>query len=102
MVIVLFFRHRFYRDHCVPVGCSFVKDLSIFTRDLSKLIIVDNQIASFAFQIDNGIPIRSWVGDDDDRELLHLANFLENIAETEVRNRTEKGIIQKNNKTRQF
>ncbi|OQV12086.1 putative CTD small phosphatase-like protein 2 [Hypsibius exemplaris] len=77
----VFFKHRFYRDHCVPVGCSFVKDLSIFTRDLSKLIIVDNQIASFAFQIDNGIPIKSWIGDDDDQELMLLAPYLESIAE---------------------
>ncbi|XP_055353471.1 CTD small phosphatase-like protein 2, partial [Paramacrobiotus metropolitanus] len=76
-------KYRFYRDHCIPVGCSFVKDLSIFARDLSKMIIVDNQIASFAFQIENGIPIRSWIGDDDDRELLALADFLEAIADDE-------------------
>jgi len=54
-----------------------IKDLRIFKeRDLSELVIVDNLIHSFGFQIDNGIPIIEYHGDRNDQELLHLADYL--------------------------
>lgn len=46
------------------------------------MIIVDNSIVSFAFDLDNGVPINSFMGtEEDDRELLFLFSFLEEIAE---------------------
>jgi TFIIF-interacting CTD phosphatase-like protein len=45
------------------------------------MIIVDNSIVSFAFDLDNGVPINSFMGtEDDDRELLFLYSFLEEAA----------------------
>jgi TFIIF-interacting CTD phosphatase-like protein len=45
------------------------------------MIIVDNSILSFAFDLDNGVPINSYMGtEDDDRELLFLYSFLEEVA----------------------
>lgn len=42
------------------------------------MCIVDNSILSFAFDLDNGVPINSYVGnEEDDRELLFLYSFLE-------------------------
>jgi TFIIF-interacting CTD phosphatase-like protein len=39
---------------------------------------VDNSILSFAFDIDNGVPIQSFMGtEEDDKELLYLMSFLE-------------------------
>ena len=35
----------------------YVKDLRIIDRDLSQLILVDNAAYSYAFQLDNAIPI---------------------------------------------
>jgi len=60
----------------------FIKDLDIILdRDKEKMIIVDNSIVSFAFDLDNGVPINSYMGtEDDDRELLFLYSFLEEIA----------------------
>jgi TFIIF-interacting CTD phosphatase-like protein len=45
------------------------------------MVIVDNSIVSFAFDLDNGVPINSFMGDEEnDRELLFLYSFLEEIA----------------------
>jgi TFIIF-interacting CTD phosphatase-like protein len=58
-----------------------VKDLSIFCGEGSELsvdnmLIVDNMIYSFAFHLQNGIPILNYEGDKRDSELLHLQNYL--------------------------
>jgi len=45
------------------------------------MIIVDNSILSFAFDLDNGVPIQSFMGtEEEDKELLFLISFLEEIA----------------------
>ena len=61
----------------------FVKDLDIILdRDKKNLIIVDNSIVSFAFDLDNGVPINSFFGsEENDKELLFLYSFLEEVAE---------------------
>ena len=42
------------------------------------MCIIDNSILSFAFDLDNGVPINSYIGnEEDDRELLFLFSFLE-------------------------
>ncbi len=34
-----------------------MKDLRVLNRDLSSLVLVDNAAYSYAYQLDNGIPI---------------------------------------------
>lgn len=49
-------------------------------RDKEKMIIVDNSIISFAFDLDNGVPINSFYGTEaDDKELLFLYSYLEEL-----------------------
>lgn len=73
--------HRLYRDSCVMTGGVLVKDLRIFAnRNLEDLVIVDNMAYSFAFQLDNGIPIRSWKEDETDRELVLLCDYMKKLA----------------------
>ena len=44
-----------------------VKDLDILkNRNLKDIIIIDNYIQSFAFHIENGIPILMWKDDQND------------------------------------
>ena len=56
-------KHRLYRQHCVnPVHGVYVKDLRIIRdRELKDIVIVDNSIISFAYQFDNGIPIKAFM-----------------------------------------
>ena len=40
-------------------------------------MIVDNSIVSFAFNLDNGVPIDDYLGNElEDKELLFLLSFL--------------------------
>ena len=73
------FQFRFYREHCIktPQG-YYVKDLRIFknSRALSDLVLIDNSVYSFAFQIENGVPIIPFYRDKNDEELFHLITYL--------------------------
>lgn len=75
-----YLRHRFYRNTCTEIYGCYIKDLRVFGRDLSKTLIVDNSIQAFAFQLDNGVPIVSWLGDPNDTELVKVAEFLIPLA----------------------
>lgn len=69
--------HRLYRENCIQIDGTYVKDLRIFVdRFMKDLVIVDNAAYSFAFQIANGIPIISWYNNFEDRELYKLIEYL--------------------------
>ncbi|TNV71353.1 hypothetical protein FGO68_gene11303 [Halteria grandinella] len=76
--------HRMYRQHALPYGPIFVKDLSRIGRDLSKTIIVDNVAENFQLQPDNGIFIKSWFDDMQDTALSELAPLLKEIVKKQV------------------
>lgn len=38
-----------------------IKDLRVINRNLKDLVLVDNAAYSYAFQLDNGIPIIPYV-----------------------------------------
>ena len=77
--------YRMYRQHCVqtPEGL-YVKDLRVIrNRELKDVVLVDNSVYSFAYQIDNGIPIISYYDDPRDEELVHLIGYLQIVAESD-------------------
>lgn len=65
------------RDNCMETKNGFfIKDLRIIkNRDLSTLVIVDNLVHSFGFQIENGVPILEFFDDKNDKELKYLIDF---------------------------
>ena len=73
------FVKRMYRTECCKVDQFFVKDLDVLMdREKKDMIIVDNSILSFAFDLANGVPINSFMGDEEeDKDLLYLVSFLE-------------------------
>lgn len=80
----LYIKHRLYRSACVQVEGVFLKDLSVLGRDLTQTVIVDNSPQAFAYQIENGIPIDTWIDEDDDTELLKLLRFLKEEVQPAV------------------
>lgn len=64
----------------MPANGIYVKDLRIIADwDLKEIIIVDNSIISFAFNLSNGVPISSFTGQKNDEELLYMVSLLEEI-----------------------
>jgi len=73
---------RLYRDHCFQSDDGvYIKDLRVVAnRDLKDMVIVDNAVYSFGFQLENGIPIIPFYNNPDDEELLHLINYINCLA----------------------
>ena len=46
---------------------------------MESVMLVDNSIQAFGFQIENGIPIESWFDREDDTELNSLLVLLERM-----------------------
>jgi Dullard-like phosphatase family protein len=69
------------RESCIPVTAQHLtKDLRIIAdRELSELLIADNDITNFAFQLDHGIPVSSYIGAEEDNELECLQYYLEEL-----------------------
>ena len=86
------FDHRLYRDHALHIQDVLVKDLRLLSgRDPRRTVIVDNSATAFAFQLDSGIPIKTWRNSTQDRELLRLLDFTaELVQETDMRARLRK------------
>lgn len=60
---------------CVrPSACA--QDVSCLNRDTSKVIVVDCKREAFSLQPFNGLALRRWDGNSEDRTLYDLANFL--------------------------
>ena len=70
------FTARLCRESCVPVGDGLVKDLGVLGRDRSRMLIVDNLPSAFGWDVPNGVPITTWVGDPDDTALTDLIPYL--------------------------
>ncbi|KAK8809382.1 hypothetical protein WA171_000966 [Blastocystis sp. BT1] len=70
-----FIKYRLFRDSCTFINGNYVKDLNRLGRRLERTVIVDNSISCFGYHIENGIPIRPWYNDWEDRELYNLATY---------------------------
>ena len=67
------------REQCSFVGGLFVKNLDIAIHHdipIENVIIVDNYVHSYALHLDQGIPIKPFYGDMNDRELVVLTDVI--------------------------
>ena len=88
------FEYRLYRAHCVLCVIDemkfYIKDLKILedNYDLKNIVIIDNSVLSFAYHLDNGIPISPFYDSKSDTELLDIADFLVKYAdENDIRDK---------------
>ncbi|KAM9357781.1 CTD small phosphatase-like protein 2-B [Symphorus nematophorus] len=77
------FRHRLYQDDCACVLGHYIKDLSVLGRDLAKTVVLDNAPHTYPYHLMNTIPIKSWCGEPEDRELLKLIPSMEKLSTAE-------------------
>jgi len=82
-----FFKFRLYRHNCFEVKIEtqskpiYVKDLRIIKNiPLENMLLIDNSVLCFAYQLDNGIPILPYYNNKDDKEMEKLENYLIKIA----------------------
>ena len=73
------FSYRLYRGSCVQRGPYYIKDLRILNRAIEHSILIDNSIVSFMSQLDNGIPINTFVGDHSDTQVYKVTNILSEL-----------------------
>ena len=71
-----YFDYWLFRESWDFLSGTYIKNLSILGRPWSKTIIVDNSLWSFAWNLNNGIPILDYFGDKNDIELKYLKNDL--------------------------
>lgn len=81
--------HRLYRNSCSEHSvikedgsktAFYVKDLSRLSRFIDDIIILDNSPYAYIYQKENGLPIKSWIGEEGDSELFKYINMLKMIA----------------------
>lgn len=84
-----FFSKRLYRQHTVLIGDNYVKDLTKLGRDLSKIVIIDNEKNSFSLQQKNGILIKPFFGNENDFNLDMALNNLSIILVKIIKNSFE-------------
>ena len=81
-----YFQYRLYRNHCVQCDVDgikfYVKDLDTLNKyyDLKDVVLIDNSVLSFAYHLNNGIPIVPFIEQKDDTQLLMLAYYLVSIS----------------------
>lgn len=72
--------HWLYRNNTTIQNGVYLKDLNKLGRELSKVIIIDNNPENFLLHPQNGIFIKSWYNDPNDKALRELSNLLEQLA----------------------
>ncbi|XP_069799810.1 mitochondrial import inner membrane translocase subunit TIM50 [Dendropsophus ebraccatus] len=79
-----FVSYRLFRDATRYSDGHHVKDISCLNRDPSRVVIVDCNREAFKLQPYNGLALKAWDGNSEDRALYDLTAFLKTIATSGV------------------
>ncbi len=75
--------HVLSRESCMRMGEYYIKDLRVIgDRELANLVVLDSSLVSFCNQLDNGIFVVPYRGDDKDMALVPLVKTLKDVANT--------------------
>ena len=70
-------KKKLFRDNCtLSEDNKFIKDLNNLNENLKNVILIDNNPNSFRYNKCNGIPIKTWHYEQNDRELIKIIPFL--------------------------
>ena len=70
------------RENCTFMNGIYIKELKKLNRNLKDLIIVDNSPLAYTFDINKGLPIKTWYEDKKDVELYKISSILKFLATT--------------------
>ena len=82
----LYFKFRLYRNNCIYEDVNgtkfYVKNLDIFNDfyNLKDVVLIDNSVLSFAYHLNNGIPIVPYYDNEDDQSLCMVGSYLSLIS----------------------
>ena len=76
-------KFRLFRENCTYINGTYIKELKRLNRNLKDLVIVDNSPLAYTFDIDNGLPIKTWYDDKNDTELYKIITILEFLSTTD-------------------
>lgn len=71
---------RLYREQCTKINGVYVKEIKKLNRDMKSIVILDNNPLHYMLDKPNGIPIKSFYDDKNDKELVQMAYILEKLA----------------------
>lgn len=78
---------RLYEEDCQSMLINsepvLIKDIRVLGVPLTKIVIIDNSVLSFAFHIKNGIPILPFINNKGDNELKILVSYLLHLSQFE-------------------
>lgn len=74
------FNSVLHREFCKRKRDHYIKDMSKLGRKPDKMVMLDHDPVAFSLQPENGIEIRPFDGDPDDRELHDLLEFFKAMA----------------------
>lgn len=76
--------YRLYRPETKYEHGVHIKDLGPLNRDLSKVVLIDNDPKHYKYHPENAIHVPRWTEDPSDTALLDLIPFLEGMVREDV------------------
>jgi Dullard-like phosphatase family protein len=76
-----YFSRVYTREHCIKIDSLYLKSLKhIPHMNEDDCLIIDNNIFSFALDLDNGVLISSFHGEKDDTDLIDCIDHLKELT----------------------